>query len=235
MYLLGAADLDGRNPKSRASNTDRGVKRGARMRADRGGSVSADEDAAHEYGKHNVSPFRVFVRSTSLIVAVASVAFFLFGLFISGTVVFTQHVSAEDVTRGFDYGPIWLKEGVRYRARLELLIPESEVMWETNLSVLDRDKRLVEPETVFLNTTQPEFAPGKRTTRDNYFTLKGASGWHYFKFQQIGGMYPAPGEMSAPVAGLELREGVVEPKACFAVLIVGLMLTVILILLSRKS
>ncbi len=185
-------------------------------------------------GRSRPSFGRTFLRSLALVALLASILFFLWGLFFSGEVIFRHNICAEDVTRGFDYGPIWLQANKSYRARLDLLIPEGEVMWETEFNVLNRDKSLVEPTTVYLNTTQPEFAPGKRTLRDNYFTLKGESGWHFFRLKQVGGDYPSPGVMGAPVAGLEIRDGAMEPKVCYMVLIAGFLIGATLLVATRS-
>ncbi len=176
---------------------------------------------------------KVSSRLFSILLVVFSIGFFVWGLFFSGKVIFLHSVSAEDVTRGFDYGPIWIEEGPKYRARLGMVIPQSGKFWETSFSVLDLNKAEVGKETLFLATTQPEFAPGKRTIKDNYFTLSGDSGWHFFRFQQIAGAYPAPGAMGAPVASLEIRAGVLEPKLCYAVLILGFIIGGIILFLTR--
>lgn len=176
---------------------------------------------------------RVTTRVFAVLLVIVSIGFFVWGLFFSGKVVFFHSVSAEDVTRGFDYGPIWIEEGPKYRARLGMVIPQSGKFWETSFSVLDLNKAEVGKETLFLATTQPEFAPGKHTIKDNYFTLSGDSGWHYFRFQQIAGAYPAPGAMSAPVASLEIKAGVMEPKLCYAILIIGFTFGGIILFLTR--
>lgn len=176
---------------------------------------------------------RVSARVFAIALAMFSLGFFVWGLFFSGKVIFLHSVSSEDVTRGFDYGPVWLEEGSKYRARLGMVIPQSGKFWETSFSVLDLNKAEVGRETLFLATTQPEFAPGKRTVRDNYFTLSGESGWHYFRFQQIAGAYPPPGAMGAPVANLEIKSGVMEPKLCYLVLILGLVFGGIILFLTR--
>lgn len=197
-------------------------------------SRGSDSSGISRAGRSRPSYFRAFLRALALVALLASVLFFVWGLFLSGRVIFRHYVCAEDITRGFDYGPVWLEANKSYRARLDLLIPEGEVMWETEFSVLNRDKSLVEPTTVFLNTTQPEFAPGKQTLRDNYFTLKGESGWHFFRLKQVGGDYPSPGVLGAPVAGLEIRDGAMEPKVCYLVLIAGFVIGAALLVATRS-
>lgn len=176
---------------------------------------------------------RVASRLIAIAVALFAAGFFIWGLFLSGRVVFLHSVSAEDVTRGFDFGPVWIEDNSDYRARLSMVIPQSGKFWETSFTVLDLNKAEVGGESLFLATTQPEFAPGKRTVRDNFFNLSGESGWHYFRFKQIAGAYPPPGAMGAPVASLEIKSGVVEPKLCYGVLILGLVIGGIILFLTR--
>jgi len=205
-----------------------GLQRDAQRRIDRNG-----KDESVKKSASGVSFFRVFGRIFAILFLLFSLGFFAWGLFMSGRTVFLQSVCAEDVTRGFDFGPIWLDSGRNYRARLGMIIPDSEMFWETTFTVLDAGMAPVESETVFLDVTQPEFAPGRHTVRDNYFILNGSSGWHFFRFKQVSGTYPAPGTRGAPVASFELRRGIVEPKLCFLVLISGLAIAAILIFLTR--
>jgi len=158
---------------------------------------------------------------------------FYFGYVWGGRTIFLQQVSAEDVTRGFDFGPIYMVSGLNYLARLELVIPESGEFWETTLAVLDSNKAVVGKESVFLAVTQKEFAPGERTVLPNHFRLMGDSGWYYFRFQQVAGSYPALGAMGPPAAKLELREGLMNATAAWAALALGWIAGIALFLRPR--
>ena len=175
----------------------------------------------------------VFARIAAILLILASTFYFVWGRNSSGRAILMQSISAEDATRGYAFGPVWLKGGVRYLSRLTVEIPESGEFWETTLAVLDSKGAEVDKETVYLAATAPEFAKGRRTSRSNAFVLRGDSGWYSFRFQQVNGVYPRPGVSGPPVAVILIREGVANPGTCWLVLIFGWILGIALFIWPR--
>lgn len=128
-----------------------------------------------------------------------------------GRVVFAQEVSADEISRGFDFGPIYFASGRHYVFTIFAKIPKSERFWETSTEVLDSNKRRVTGQDEFvLNATQT-FRPGGKAEWTYSFQPSESSGYFYVRFEQRNGNYRDVDPAGLPVARLSVAEDPPSP------------------------
>jgi hypothetical protein len=142
------------------------------------------------------------------LLALAGPLFAYGGLNYSGELVLAQKVSAGEVIRGFDFGPVYLRSGVPGRYFLSARLPDCpESVWQTSFEVLDSQKVPVfrEDELRFIGDHQ--FIPGQFDREVKGFTLDRETGYYYFRFTAVNGVYDtAAGD--PPVAQFAIRQRV---------------------------
>jgi hypothetical protein len=159
-------------------------------------------------------PLRARIRKIWLLLvgggllALAGPLFAYFGLYYSGELVVAQKVSAADIVRGFDFGPVYLRRGAPGRYYLSARLPNCpEGLWQTSFEVLNAQRLPVyhEDELRFIGDYQ--FQPGQLDREVKGFTLDRETGYYYFRFTALNGAY-ADQAGNPPVAQFAIRQNV---------------------------
>lgn len=151
------------------------------------------------------------------------------GLHYSGELVLAQKVSAADTIRGFDFGPVYLREGTPGRYYIKAQLPKcDEGLWHTSFEVLNEQLLPVyrEDELRFIGDFQ--FAAGQVDSFARNFRLDKQTGYYHFRFTAYNGTYP---ETSAddPVVEFAVRQNVLTGAALWGPM-AGLMLAGLILL-----
>lgn len=128
----------------------------------------------------------------------------------SGKLVLAQQIPADLVARGFDFGPVYLERGSAGRYFLSALLPETESgTWHTTFEVLDEQKTPVfrQEELRFIGDFQ--FEPGQRDAFAKAFLLDRDTGYYYFRFTAVNGVYDT-NPAAPPVVEFAVRQGVIQ-------------------------
>lgn len=130
------------------------------------------------------------------------------GLNYSGRLALAQQVSAADVTRGIDFGPVYLEQGVPGRYFLSAVMPQCPAgYWQTRFQVLDANKAAVFSEDEIRFIDEFMFQPGQLDRYCKDFTLSKNTGYYYFRYGSINGAYP-PVAGDPPVLAFAVRQRV---------------------------
>jgi len=127
----------------------------------------------------------------------------------SGELALAQTIPASEALRGFDFGPVYLKQGVRQRYFVSATIPEGTSTWHTAFEVLDSQRLAVfrQDELRFIGEFQ--FAAGQVHRFAKAFTLDRGTGYYYFRFSALNGSYPA-NPADPPVVRFAVRQNVID-------------------------
>lgn len=110
------------------------------------------------------------------------------------------------VSRGFDFGPIYLEKGKTYALLTKARVPQTGPTWEMSLTTLDSTKRVIQTETEILLTDRVKLRPGDIYRKRQSFTVKEKdSGYFYFHFYQKEGNYSILESLSAPVLEFKVK------------------------------
>jgi hypothetical protein len=128
----------------------------------------------------------------------------------SGKLALAQTCSAAQVVRGFDFGPVYMREGVPGRYYLSATLPEVESgVWQTTFEVLDAQKQPVYRQDELRFIGDYLFQPGEQDRYQKGFQLDRSTGYYYFRFTAQNGIYDTqPG--APPVVEFAVRQGVIE-------------------------
>lgn len=132
------------------------------------------------------------------------------GINYSGKLVLAQTASADQAVRGFDFGPVYMQEGLTGRYYLSAVLPEVEDgIWATSFEVLDSQLQPVyrQDELRFIGDFM--FQPGERDNYCKAFTLDRNTGYYYFRFKALNGVYVSD-PAAAPVVEFAVRQGVLD-------------------------
>jgi len=128
----------------------------------------------------------------------------------SGKLALAQTASADQAVRGFDFGPVFMQEGVPGRFFISAVLPQVEGgEWQTRFEVLDAQKQPVfrQDEVRFIGGYM--FKAGERDGYQKTFTLDRSTGYYYFRFAADNGVYhTSPGD--PPVVEFAVRQGVLD-------------------------
>lgn len=129
---------------------------------------------------------------------------------LSGKLALCQTAPASAVLRGFDFGPLYLREGQACRYFVSMAIPEgAEGIWTSRFEVLDEGRQPVFREDEARIIGALHFEPGARARIARGFTLDRQSGYYYFRLSSADGAYSQV-QQAVPVASLTVRQGVVS-------------------------
>jgi hypothetical protein len=187
-------------------------------------------------GRHPLSPKRVRARVKwvcwlllgGLLLLGAGPAYAYLALGYSGRLALAQQVSAADVTRGIDFGPVYLEQGAPGRYYLSAVMPQCPAgYWQTRFEVLDSAKAAVFSEDEIRFIGEFMFQPGQADRFCKDFTLSKNTGYYYFRFSSINGAYPAVAG-DPPVLSFAIRQRVLAGYGLWApaagLMLLGLLL-----------
>jgi hypothetical protein len=144
------------------------------------------------------------------LLALAGPLFAYGGLYYSGELVLAQKVSAGEIVRGFDFGPVYLQSGQPGRYFLAARLPDCpEGIWQTSFEVLNSRKQPVYREDELRFIGDHQFQPGQLDREVKGFTLDRETGYYYFRFTALNGSYPAVAG-DPPVAQFAIRQRVLS-------------------------
>jgi hypothetical protein len=132
------------------------------------------------------------------------------GINYSGKLSLAQTASADQAVRGFDFGPVYMEQGATGRYYLSAVLPDVDSgIWQTSFEVLDNQLQPVfrQDELRFIGDFM--FRPGMRDSFCKAFTLDRGTGYYYFRFRALNGVYNAqPG--APPVVEFAVRQHVLD-------------------------
>jgi hypothetical protein len=128
----------------------------------------------------------------------------------SGKLSLAQTCSAAQVVRGFDFGPVYMREGVPGRYFLSATLPQVENgVWQTTFEVLDAQKQPVYRQDELRFIGDYLFQPGEQDRYQKGFTLDRATGYYYFRFTAENGLYNTEAG-APPVVEFAVRQNVID-------------------------
>lgn len=126
----------------------------------------------------------------------------------SGQLALAQQISAADCARGFNFGPVYLEEGVSGRYYISAVLPSVEGnYWHTTFEVLDDQLQPVFKQDELHIIGDYELAAQHRERYAKHFTLNKETGYYYFRFQALNGAYNA-NQQAPPVVEFAVRQHV---------------------------
>jgi len=150
----------------------------------------------------------------------------------SGALVLRQQVSAADVARGFDFGPVYLEQDVPGRFFLSAVLPEVDGdWWHTTFEVLSEQREPVFRQDELRIIGDFDLEPGQRERHSKRFTLDKDSGYYYFRYRAVNGVYDA-NPAAPPVVEFAVRQRVIAGAALWVPLGVSLALGLLLLWLA---
>ncbi|GEM_PF-1433077 len=155
----------------------------------------------------------------------------------SGALVLRQQISAADVARGFDFGPVYLEQGAAGRYFLSAVLPEVDGdWWHTTFEVLSDSREPVFHQDELRIIGDFDLEPGQRERHAKRFTLDKDSGYYYFRYRAVNGVYDANPD-APPVVEFAVRQRVIAGAALWvpvgASLALGLLLLWLAVSLMR--
>jgi len=167
---------------------------------------------------------RLTLVYTGIVLVAAGALFIWLAPRLIGRRMFAQEVSADEISRGFDFGPLYFAAGRHYLFEISAKIPKSERFWETSTQVLDSNKRRVVGQDEFvLNATQT-FKPGGKAEWTYSFVPSTSSGYFYVRFEQRNGNYRDVDPGGEPVARLTVTE---DPPSPVVIWLAGILSAVV--------
>jgi len=170
----------------------------------------------------------IWLLALGLLLCVIAPLYAYFALNYSGRLVLAQKVSAADVARGFDFGPVYLRQGETGRYYITAQLPEVDGnYWHTTFEVLNDRRQPVfkQDELHIIGDYDLEAQRPERIVKR--FTLDKATGYYYFRYKAVNGVYDV-NPTAGPVVEFAVRQGVITGAALWgpvaAVLVVGLLL-----------
>ncbi|HES58483.1 MAG TPA: hypothetical protein ENO21_03535 [Firmicutes bacterium] len=161
----------------------------------------------------------------------------------SGRLVLAQEIPAAQAARGFNFGPVYLEQGEVGRYRISALMPQTEEdYWYTTFEVLNDQQVVVYQQDELRFIGDYQFTPGELDTYTKAFAMDKASGYYFFRFNAVNGVYDANPE-DRPVVSFQVRQRVIHGVGLWlpvaGALGLGLLLAVIgirlIVLLGRRA
>jgi hypothetical protein len=128
----------------------------------------------------------------------------------SGHLALAQTASADQTVRGFDFGPVYMRQGQPGRFYISAMLPQVDGgVWQTHFEVLDAQKLPVfrQDEMRFIGDYM--FHAGNSDRFQKTFTLDRATGYYYFRFAADNGVYHTSAG-DPPVVSFAVRQGVLD-------------------------
>lgn len=170
-----------------------------------------------------------------VVLVLGGLAYGYFALNYSGKLVLAQEIPAADAARGFNFGPVYLEQGQVGRYRISALMPQTEeAYWHTTFEVLNEQQAVVyqQDEVRFIGDYQ--FNPGERDVYTKAFTMDKASGYYYFRFYAVNGVYDA-NPADRPVVSFHVRQRVIHGPGLWVPVTGAILLGVLMVVLGVRS
>jgi len=143
----------------------------------------------------------------------AGVVYVHYAVNYSGKLALAQRASAADVVRGMDFGPVYLEQGVPGRYFITATLPEVDGdYWHTEFEVLDERLTPVFAQNELRIIGNYDFVPGEREHAAKRFTLDKGTGYYYFRYRAVNGVYDV-NPAAPPVVEFAVRRGVIAGMA----------------------
>jgi hypothetical protein len=150
----------------------------------------------------------------------------------SGRLVLTQKISAADVARGFNFGPVYLEQGITGRYYISAVLPEVDGhYWHTTFEVLNEQLQPVFKQDELHIIGDFDLESQRRERYAKRFTLDKETGYYYFRFQAVNGVYDA-NQQAPPVVEFAVRQHVATGAVLWAPAVGTLVLGLFLIWLG---
>jgi hypothetical protein len=144
-----------------------------------------------------------------ILLVLGAVAYAWLAVNYSGKLTLAQEIPAAQAARGFNFGPVYLKQGEVGRYRISALMPQTEQdYWHTTFEVLNDQQQVVYQQDELRFIGDYQFKPGERDTYSKAFTMDKASGYYYFRFNAVNGTYDANPD-DEPVVSFSVRQRVI--------------------------
>lgn len=152
---------------------------------------------------------------------------------LKGNIIFLQSVGATEITRGYDFGPIFLKRNVYYRSEIMLTVPETTDWWTISTQLLNSNKQQLTSDIRLLAPgISPKVQKGKRWVESKVFKQSFIeSGFYYLNVKQTDGTAMLE-QSSHPVVRILVKEDVGIPWVGYLILVVTFL--VILLIMFRS-
>ena len=132
------------------------------------------------------------------------------GLNYSGRLALAQKISGGQVARGFDFGPVYLEQGVTGRYFISATVPKTAGgAWHTRFEVLNEQRTPIYRQDELRFLGEYKFSEGERDRYHKQFQLEEATGYYYFRFTAVNGEYDA-NPNAPPVVEFAVRQGVLH-------------------------
>jgi hypothetical protein len=156
----------------------------------------------------------------------------------SGRLVLSQEISAADVARGFNFGPVYLEQGVTGRYYISAILPEVDGhYWHTTFEVLNEQLQPVFRQDELHIIGDYDLESRRRERYAKRFTLDKETGYYYFRLQALNGAYDV-NQQAPPVVKFAVRQHVVTGAMLWApaagALVLGLLLIWLGLALARQ-
>lgn len=169
--------------------------------------------------------------SIGILLVLGAVAYAWLAVNYSGRLTLAQEIPASQAARGFNFGPVYLKQGEVGRYRISALMPQTEQdYWQTTFEVLNDQQQVVYSQDELRFIGDYQFKPGERDTYSKAFAMDKASGYYYFRFAAVNGTYDANPD-DVPVVSFSVRQRVIHGLGLWlpvaGALLLGILLAVI--------
>ncbi len=114
--------------------------------------------------------------------------YYLWATFLSGRVILIQQASAEEITRGKLFGPVYLGKESKTVYGFKVKVPSSEGIWETKIEILDEHLRVIHPQSDLIILGERTFEPSEAYSKRSAFKLK-EGGKYFLRFTQLNGTF----------------------------------------------
>jgi hypothetical protein len=151
----------------------------------------------------------LWLLALGIVLAASGPAWAWWALNHSGRLALRQTINAHDVARGFEFGPVYLEEGVAGRYFLTATLPKVDGdYWHTSFEVLDDQHVPVYRQDELRIIGNHDFTTGERERYVKRFKLDKETGYYWFQFRSINGQYSAD-PAAAPVLEFSIRQHVI--------------------------
>jgi len=145
-----------------------------------------------------------------VLLLLAGPAYAWLGIKLSGNLALKQTAPATEILRGFDFGPVYLRQGESCRYFISATVPAAQAApWQTSFEVLDNNRRPVFREDQIGYIGPYQFNPGRTDRVNKVFAASQASGYYYFRFSSKSAAYSA-NQSAVPVVEFSVRQGVLS-------------------------
>ena len=183
------------------------------------------------YKRNRQSPIGLFV-----IILVVGLLFYFWYSSLKGNIIFLQSVGATEITRGYDFGPIFLKRNVYYRSEIVLTVPDSTDWWTISTQLLNSNRQQLTSDIRMLAPgISPKVQKGKRWVESKVFKQSFIdSGFYFLNVKQTDGTSMLE-QSSHPVVRILVKEDVGIPWVGYLILVLTFVISVLVLLRQSLS